>query len=404
LQKEVQVTVVGKAFKPNSRKVLALNRTLSEYFMLVKWYLGFNSDSKTFLHENGYERAKNLFDINTALIQTARDKAVEILKSFEENRNENSTLRLKRISIRFDKRCYTFSKTTNALTPYWLTLSLNKRERVSLPIAFGERQRQRIEEAFEGEWKLATVEMVKRNEWYAHFVLKKIVELPDEPETLIAIDRGERNLAVAVAISKHNPEKSMKGQFWRGEEIKRVRGLYGHIRRKLQEKHRFGKTKIKQKERRKVNQQLHIIANQIIEYVKQFQKPVIVMEDLDGIRKNFKKTKKLNKRFHSLPFRKLQTVIEYKASLEGLEVRYLTKKEVKNTSKECHRCGHVAQVKGRIYKCQNCGMEYDRDLNACINIAHRVMSSMGWGSREPREPADVIGGAKPQANAGSSRL
>jgi len=113
------------------------------------------------------------------------------------------------------------------------------------------------------------------------------------------------------------------------------------------------------------------------------------MEDLNGIRKNFKKTKKLNKRFHSLPFRKLQTIIEYKANLEGIEGRYLTKKEVKNTPKECHNCGHVAQVKGRIYKCPICGMEYDRDLNACINIAHRVMSSIEWGRCEPRGPAYV---------------
>ena len=53
MQKDVQVTVVGKVFKPNRLKVLALNRTLSEYFRLVKWYLGFNSKSKSFLHENG---------------------------------------------------------------------------------------------------------------------------------------------------------------------------------------------------------------------------------------------------------------------------------------------------------------------------------------------------------------
>jgi hypothetical protein len=48
--------------------------------------LSLNSVSKTFLHKNCYEKAKELFDLNTALIQTARDKAVEILKSFEENR------------------------------------------------------------------------------------------------------------------------------------------------------------------------------------------------------------------------------------------------------------------------------------------------------------------------------
>jgi len=93
---------------------------------------------------------------------------------------------------------------------------------------------------------------------------------------------------------------------------------------------RVGRVKeLKGKERRKVNQQLHIIANQIIAYAEQFPKPVIVMENLNGIRSNFKKSKKLNKRLHPLPFKKLQTYVEYKALLEGIEARYLTKKETK---------------------------------------------------------------------------
>ncbi len=45
--------------------------------------------------------------------------------------------------------------------------------------------------------------------------------------------------------------------------------------------------------------------------------------------------------------------------------------------------------------------KYDRDLNACVKIAHRVTSSMGWGSREPPEPADEEMGVKPTLNAGS---
>jgi len=406
MQKEVQITVVGKVFKPNKSKVLALNRTLSEYFRLVRWYLSFNSKSKSDLHKNCYEEAKKRFNLNTALIQTARDKAVEILKSFEKTRKDDSVLRVKRISIRFDKRCYSFSKTTNVLTPYWLTLSLNKKERISLPIVFGEKQRQRIEEAFRGEWEFTTVEMVKRDgQWYAHFALKKTVEVPDEPETVIGIDRGEHNLAVAVAISKSNPNKPMKGQFWRGEEIKCIRGLYSHVRRNLQKKKLLKKVKeLRGKECRKVNQQLHIIANQIIQYAKQFPNPVIVMEDLKGVRDNFEKSKKLNKRFHSLPFRKLQTIIEYKALLEGIDVRYLTKKETKNTSKTCHRCGHVARVRGREFRCPKCGLVYNRDLNACINIAHALTRGMGWGSCEPPKPADDGIGVKPTLNAGSSRL
>ncbi|MEM3833051.1 MAG: transposase [Thermoprotei archaeon] len=165
----------------------------------------------------------------------------------------------------------------------------------------------------------------------------------------------------------------------------------------------YSKTADHGKERQKVNHQLHIIANQIVAYAKQFPKPVIVMEDLKGIRKNFKKSKWLNKRFHSLPFGRLQAIVEYKTMLNGINVIYLPKKLVKNTSKTCHRCGHVAQKVKREFRCPDCGMEYDRDLNACINIAHRVMGSMGWRSCELRKPADVTGSVKLQANAGSSR-
>ena len=286
MKKEVQITVVGKVWNANKGKILALNKCLDEYFKAVKFFLSFNSTSKTFLHKNGYEKAKQLFNLNTALIQTARDKAVEILKSFNEKKKEGKTKsekpKLKKISIRFDKRCFSFAKTTNVLTPYWLTLSLNKRIRISLPIKFGERQQKLIEEALQGKWQFCTVEMVKRNgEWYAHFVLKKEVELIDEPETFVGVDLGEWNVAVAVAISKHNPSKPIKGRFWSGAKIRYIRGKYTHIRRNLLRKKRIDLVKrIGSKEGRIVNQILHTIAKEVIEYAKQFPKPIIVMERL----------------------------------------------------------------------------------------------------------------------------
>jgi len=42
------------------------------------------------LHEKCYEKAKELFNLNTTLIQTARDKAVEILKSFEKKERKKA--------------------------------------------------------------------------------------------------------------------------------------------------------------------------------------------------------------------------------------------------------------------------------------------------------------------------
>jgi len=66
-----------------------------------------------------------------------------------------------------------------------------------------------------------------------------------------------------------------------------------------------------------------------------------------------------------------------------------------------HRCGHAAQVNGREFRCPKCGPIYNRDLNACINIARRLMRSAGWGSLA-LEPAEEGKGAKPQLNAGNS--
>ena len=387
MKKEVQITVVGKVWNANKGKILALNKCLDEYFKAVKFFLSFNSTSKTFLHKNGYEKAKQLFNLNTALIQTARDKAVEILKSFNEKKKvgkvKSERPKLKRVSIRFDKRCYSFAKTTNVLTPYWLTLSLNKRTRISLPIKFGKRQQKFIEDALQGKWKFCTVEMVKRNgEWYAHFVLKREVELVDEPETFIGVDLGEWNVAVAVAISKHNPSKPMKGQFWSGAKIREIRGKYAHIRRNLQRKKRIDLVKrIGSKEGKIVNQILHTIAKEVVEYAKQFPKPVIVMEKLKNIRKSMNGSAKLNRRLHSWSFRKIQTYIEYKANLEGIPVVYVNPK---NSSKTCHRCGYVARkVEGREFRCPKCGLVYNRDLNSAINLARSLTRGAGWGCREP---------------------
>jgi transposase len=43
------------------------------------------------------------------------------------------------------------------------------------------------------------------------------------------------------------------------------------------------------------------------------------------------------------------------------------------------RCRHVSQIKGREFKCSKCGLIYNRDLNACVNIAHALTRGMGWG-------------------------
>ena len=65
----------------------------------------------------------------------------------------------------------------------------------------------------------------------------------------------------------------MKGNFWSGAKIREIRGKYAHIRRNLQRKKKPDVVKrIGHKEERIVNQQLHIIANEVVAYAKQFEK------------------------------------------------------------------------------------------------------------------------------------
>nr|MBD3197674.1 hypothetical protein [Candidatus Lokiarchaeota archaeon]MBD3202068.1 hypothetical protein [Candidatus Lokiarchaeota archaeon] len=46
MQSILQITVIGKVFKPNKGKVLSLNRDLDQYTDCVRWYLSFKPASK----------------------------------------------------------------------------------------------------------------------------------------------------------------------------------------------------------------------------------------------------------------------------------------------------------------------------------------------------------------------
>ncbi|MBD3193675.1 MAG: transposase [Candidatus Lokiarchaeota archaeon] len=97
----------------------------------------------------------------------------------------------------------------------------------------------------------------------------------------------------------------------------------------------------------------------------------------------------MNRRINLLPFRRLQTHIEYKALKRAIAVKHI---DPKRTSKQCSCCSIKTKVGfHRTFSCPHCGLIYDRDLNASINIAQRITSLLGWGSCECLEQLnDVI--------------
>jgi IS605 OrfB family transposase len=365
----VKIAVQGKILNPNKEKRHKLNVVLETYLKAVKFFASFKIKDKRLLQQKGYKDARRKFGLSSTLTETARDKAVEVVKA-----SKGREFHMHQESIRVNYRAFKLVKRDTVLTPYWLYLKLDG-EGAWYPVQFGERQRGMIDDALseDGEWSLQQVELVKKDgEWYAYFILEKPFR-NYEAQTPIGVDLGERNLATVVALAN----KPSKGTFFKGSKIKEVRHKYFNIKDRLQERRRLDVVKrLRGKEKNIVNHELHVISKKIVEYAKQFPSPVIVMEKLTGIRKNFKKGKKLNRRFHSLPFNKLQKMIEYKAKLQGIEVIYVNPK---NTSKTCHRCGHVTRVEGREYRCPKCGLVYNRDLNASINIARALTRGTGRG-------------------------
>ncbi|HEY8109857.1 MAG TPA: transposase [Candidatus Nitrosotenuis sp.] len=198
---------------------------------------------------------------------------------------------------------------------------------------------------------------------------KEIV--PFIPEKTIGIDRNERNITfgndekiVYVDTAKLSKMKenysSIKSTFRRNDH---------RIRKKLYSK--FGR---RQSNREK--QALHIASKCIVEYAKR-QNAMIILEDIKGIRKLYKKGngqgKKFRRRMNSWSFYELERQVKYKAVWEGVPVKCI---DPKRTSTLCPVCGGRLQgdrQRPRDLWCSSCERWRNRDVVASMNIAYK-----GW--------------------------
>ena len=109
----------------------------------------------------------------------------------------------------------------------------------------------------------------------------------------------------------------------------------------------------------------------------------IVLENLSNMRGK-RSSKALNGRLSRWSFRKLQNIIDYKAKLAGLNVKYV---DAKDTSSLCPICrGKLSPNEYRLMICPKCGLEEDRDVIAVKNLLHKYRGMWGF-IRSPRKPS-----------------
>jgi len=212
---------------------------------------------------------------------------------------------------------------------------------------------------------LREAKLIKRkNVWFIHLTIEKEVDEPIiNPDHLLAIDLGERYLAVVCG------DNDIKPQFL-GKEVRGVRRHYAWLRKRLGERKLLNVIrKIGDTEKRKVNAICHQISRQIVDEAKETGS-TIILGDLKGIRQRAK-GKRMNRIVSNMPYYKLTQFIKYKAAWDGVAVLIIPEAY---TSKSCHRCGSIGSRPYQgLFLCHACGLRYSADLNGSRNILKRAL-------------------------------
>jgi len=172
-------------------------------------------------------------------------------------------------------------------------------------------------EKFRG-WKIGQAWLVKNSKGsFINIVFSEEVEVR-EPKAFVGVDLNENNVTLSL------PEGDFIQIITHEREI---RTGYFLKRRRIQKKLKTGKKrkelleKYGERERNRLNDLYHKLANKIVELAERYGG--IALEDLTEIRDSIRYSAQLNGRLHRWSFRKLQSIIEYKAKLKGVSVVFV---------------------------------------------------------------------------------
>ena len=121
------------------------------------------------------------------------------------------------------------------------------------------------------------------------------------------------------------------------------------------------------------NNYLHKVTTDIVKREPSF----IVLEDLNvrGMLKN----KHLSKSIQEQSFYNFREILTYKAERAGIKL--IVADRFYPSSKTCSHCGTIKsdlKLSDRVFTCNQCGLEIDRDLNASLNLCrYSTVSSTG---------------------------
>ena len=194
-------------------------------------------------------------------------------------------------------------------------------------------------------------------------IFKKKVE-PMKPKDYASFDVNLTN--ITGLINERIAKFDLK-------ELYHIHRVYEEKRRKIQ---KLSKTKPKtakklmqkysKRERNRARDLMHKITTTIARELISVKHGAI-LEDLRNIKDRILNgSKNLNRKLSKWNCRLFQSMLEYKLKWFGLPVKYVNPA---NSSKTCPVCsGRLSAYRGRLLKCDRCGLVQDRDVIACLNL------------------------------------
>ncbi len=231
---------------------------------------------------------------------------------------------------------------------------------------------------------------IRRNATGKYFVSLQVEQEVDElPKTgsTIGVDVGLKHFAVLSDGTVYQNDR-----YFRTLEKRLAREQRKLSRRRLIALNRnikLSEARNYQKQKRKVARIHEKIANKRTDFLHKVSTEIVKNHDVIGIEtlqvKNMQKDRKLSKSISDVSWSAFFRMLAYKADWYGKTVVKVSRTFA--SSQLCSSCGHrhkdVKHLGLREWTCPGCGVHYDRDVNAGLNLkreAERILASPTVGT------------------------
>lgn len=213
---------------------------------------------------------------------------------------------------------------------------------------------------------LASIRITKNNDnYYISFnVLQEKKPLNKKGE-VIGIDLGITKLMVTSEGYEVNRPDSLVRVY--EKKLRRLKRRAGKVYRSGKRSKNLDKLEKEiSKISKKIENVLNDNINKEIAFILSSNPKAIVMEDLAV--SNMVKNRHVSRQLNRAKFRYIRDQFQYRCERQGID--FMLADRYYPSSKICSSCNEKNKLgKGqRTYKCKNCGLEIDRDLNASINL------------------------------------